>query len=236
MSFTDTVKGVSGLTHYYPLVEDANDIQGSVNGTVTLAQFGANGAKFDGRSHIDLGDHQDFSVATTQALSIVAFLTITDWKGAGASEYIHWMGKGQANAHEWTFRHYVQDGIGEAPARQGRVSFYHFAPAGGEGAGAYAQDATDGTEHMYVSTCDMDTVSLWKDGLHRREEQLSGYGVVPTNTASEVRIGTRDRCTGWLIGTVRRVGFFNRVLTTADISKMWAARSQPDANESPDPP
>lgn len=96
MSFTDTIKSVSGLTHYYPLTSDANDVVGSVNGTGSGVTYGSKGAVFNGKAYVDLGDHNDFSVATKGALSIVVFLTITNWKGAGASEYIHWMGKGQS--------------------------------------------------------------------------------------------------------------------------------------------
>lgn len=237
MTFTDTIKAVPGLTHYYPLAADAKDAVGTQHGTGTGVTFSSGKAVFNGAASISLGDHNDFSVATNKALSIALFLTIDDWHGKGASEYVHWAGKGKAGAHEWSFRHYVQGGTGEAPTRQGRCSFYHFNPAGGLGAGSYFQDGTLPTnERLIIATCDMSKIQLYVDGLLKDSDPLSGYSIVPQNTASAAMLGTRGDGTGFLVGKIRRVAFFNRILSAGDVSMINGARGQADTDPVVTPP
>lgn len=229
MAFLETLKDIGGLSHFYPLSTDARDVVGTQHGNIAGVTFAGGKAVFNGAASINLGDHSDFSVATTKALSIVVFLTIDDWRGKGASEYVHWAGKGKSGAHEWTFRHYVKGGSGEAPTRQGRCSFYHFNPSGGLGAGSFYQDGTfPTTERVFVATCDMSTVQLFVDGVKRDSDPLSGYNVVPQNTASQVFLGTRGDGTGFLVGKIRRVAFYNKVLTPENVKAIYDARALPD--------
>jgi hypothetical protein len=229
VTFTDVVKSIPGLTHYYPLATDAKDVVGTKHGTASGVTFANGRAVFNGKASINLGDSDDFSVATNKGLSVVLFLTIDDWKGAGASEYVHWAGKGVPNAHEWTFRHYVKGGTGEASTRQGRTSFYHYNPAGGLGAGSYYQDSTFPTnERVFVGRCDLTNVSLAVEGTVRDTDPLSGYSIVPKNTGSSVFLGTRGDNTGFLVGKIRRVAFYDRVLTAAEIKTIYDARAQAD--------
>ena len=229
-AYLKALSSVSGLTHYYPLdaASGARDLVGGVNGTVrgTGVTFSDKGATFTGKGYVELPDNDDFSVATKGGLTVLVDLTVDDWHGAGASEYVHWMGKGTAGAHEWTFRHYVQGGTGEASSRQGRVSFYHFNPAGGLGAGSYVQDPMSTTEHVIEATSDMKQIQLLKDGVLRDTDQLSGYSIVPRNTTTPVRIGSRGDNTGFLVGKIRRVAFFNRVLTPSETSRLTTAARQ----------
>jgi hypothetical protein len=229
MGYLDVVKSIRGLKHYYPL-NDAygpKDAVGGRNGVNSGATFGANGATFNGSSSVRLPDHGDFSVATNRGLTILVFQTISDWQGKGGNrEYIHWAGKGKPGAHEWTFRHYIPGGGGEAPNRPKRTSFYHFNPGGGEGAGSYFQDDdAAGVERVIVGTCDMSTISMWKNGVKRDSDPLSGYSVTPRNTASDVYLGTRGDGTGFMIGRLRRVAFFNRVLSESKIKKLYDNRA-----------
>ncbi|WP_432560971.1 LamG-like jellyroll fold domain-containing protein [Kineococcus sp. SYSU DK003] len=233
--FREVLTSIPGLTHYYPLdsANQAEDVVGGVNGTVHgNVSFDTN-ARFDGKSYIELPDHDDFSVASKGALTIIAFNTIDDWKGAGASEYVHWMGKGVGGAHEWVFRHYVQGGSGEAGSRQYRTSFYHFNASGGLGAGSYFQDPdAAGTERMVTGMVDGSTISMWKNGEQRDSDPLSGYSIKPSNTSTPVRLGTRDMSTGFLVGRLRRVAFFNRKLTQAELKKIYDARNLPEGGGS----
>lgn len=242
MTFLDTLSQVPGLTHYYPLATDAKDVVGSAHGANHGAVFKNGAATFNGSSYIELPDHDDFSVATKGGLTILASVAIADWRGAGASEYVHWAGKGGAGAHEWTFRHYVKGGTGEAPTRQGRTSFYHFNPAGGLGAGSYFQDPSFPTgERMFAAFCGLKTIGLAVNGVIRDTDQLSGYSIKPQNAGAPVRLGTRGDKTGFLIGSIRRVAFFNRVLSPAEITKIHDARGQdegtaPAPTPAPTPP
>ena len=226
-TFTDVITKIPGLTHYYPLdaANQARDVVGTVNGVNHGATFGTNGATFDGKSYIELPDNDDFSASSTGAMTVVVFNTITNWKGAGASEYVHWMGKGVAGAQEWTFRHYVQGGTGEAASRQNRTSFYHFNPAGGLGAGSYFQDPDGSTERMVSGTVDASNVAMWKNGVLRDTDSLAGYSIKPANTTTPVRLGTRDMSTGYLVGRLRRVAFFDRKLSSTELQTLYAAQA-----------
>lgn len=237
-SFKDLVTHIPGLTHYYPLTDayGPNDAVGSLDGSNHGAVFTNDGAAFNGKSYIEVPDNNAFSAATTGYLTIVVFLTITNWKGAGASEYVHWMGKGRSGAHEWTFRHYVDGGSGEAATRQGRVSFYHFNPQGGLGAGSYFQDAEQTVERVIVATVDPKNVSIWKDGVQRDTDALSGYGIKPQNTTTAVCIGSRGDSTGFLVGKIRNVCFFNRQLTSTEIKAIYNGRNLPVDDTTPVPP
>lgn len=229
-TYRTALSSVAGLTHYYPLTaaSQARDVVGSVHGAVkgTGVTFSEKGATFTGKGYIELPDSDDFSVASKGGFTVLVDLTVDDWHGAGASEYVHWMGKGVGGAHEWTFRHYVQGGTGEAGARQGRTSFYHFNPNGGLGAGSFFQDPMDNVEHVVTATSDMRQIQMYKDGRLRDTDAMSGYSIVPKNTATPVRIGTRDMSTGYLVGKVRRVAFFNRVLTASEIQRLATAARQ----------
>lgn len=228
MGFTEVIKGISGLTHYYPLdaVSQAKDVVGSLHGVNHGVVFGSNGATFDGKSYIEIPSHKDLSAVTTGAISILVFNTITDWKGAGASEYVHWLGKGVSGAHEYTYRHYVEGGTGEAPTRQNRTSFYCFNTAGGLGAGSYFQDPDGSAERVIVGQYDKTTVEMWKNGVKRDSDALSGYSITLSATSTPVRLGTRDMQTGFLVGRLRRVAFFDRKLTAAEITTLYNARAQ----------
>jgi hypothetical protein len=84
----------------------------------------------------------------------------------------------------------------------------------------------DTSEHVVEATGDMKQVQMIKDGVLRDTDALSGYSVVPKNTTTPVRIGSRGDNTGFLVGKIRRVAFFNRVLTPAETSRLAAAARQ----------
>lgn len=237
MTFLDVLKSIPGLTHYYQLSGDATDMVGSQNGTANGVRFQDGKAVFNGQASINLGDHNDFSVATKGGLSILVFLTIDDWKGAGASEYVHWAGKGKANAHEYTFRHYVKGGTGEASTRTGRCSFYHFNPSGGLGAGSYYQDSNcPTTERVFVGTCNTTTISLAVNGTIRDSDALSGYSIKPQNTTTPLMLGTRGDGTGFLVGKMRRVALWSRVLSAAEIKRIYDSRDEVNQGDTQAPP
>jgi hypothetical protein len=239
MTFLDVISKIPGLTHYYELTKDANDSVGSVHGKNHGCTFGSKGAVFDGDSYIELSDHNDFSVATKGGLTVLVFMTLDSWKGAHASEYVNWMGKAaNGTPAEWCFRHYVwPNGSGEAATRPKRTSFYHFNISGGLGAGSFFQDDDPtGQERVVVGTCDLKQTQIFKNGVKRDTDLLSGYSIKPQNTAQPVRLGSKDLATGFLVGKLRRVAFWNRVLTDTEIKSIYAARNEADSGASTPPP
>ncbi len=166
------------------------------------------------------------SAFSTGKLSILVFQTVTNWRAnLEGGDYVHWMGKGVSGAHEWVFRYYPDNYL----ERPKRTSFYCFNPAGGLGAGSYFQDNdTAGTERVIVGQYDKTTIEMWKNGVRRDADPLSGYSILLRNTSTPVRIGTRDMQTGFLVGKVRRVAFFNRKLTATEIQELYYARTLAD--------
>jgi hypothetical protein len=225
---------IPGLTHFYPLnqVTGSDDVIGNDDGTNHGAEFTDQGAVFDGHSYIRIPDNDDFSVTTTGKLTVVALLTIKDWHGSDpeSTQYVHWLGKGKGNWHEWVFRHYVQDAPGEAAERQGRTSFYYFNPQGGLGAGSYFQDRQATTERLIVGEVDRSQIAIWKNGVKRDDDPLSSFRIKPKNTPSAVRIGGLGDNAGSLIGTVRNVAFFDRELTPEQVDSIYAASANRTIN------
>ena len=228
--YLDVVKAIPGLTHYYPLNAEsgARDAVGGLNGVNHGAAFATNGATLNGSASVELPDDADFSVASKGAISILIYQTVTDWNGRGGNrEYIHWAGKGRSGAHEWTFRHYIPGGGGEASSRPKRTSVYHYNPFGGLGAGSYFQDDdAAGYERVIVATIDRSTITMWKNGVKRDSDPLSGYSIKPQDTASSVFLGTRGDGTGFMIGRIRRAAFFDRILTDAEIKRLYDERGR----------
>jgi hypothetical protein len=206
--------------HFYALTSDAKDSVGTLHGTATNVTFGSSGAVFPGNGFVELPKSQDFSATKTGGMTIATYLTIDDWKAGGnQSEFCHWFGKGEPGQHEYCGRHYIDGGSGEAAQRQGRVSFYGFNAAGGLGAGSYYQDTSEPkTERLFVFTLDRVNVTLWMNGVKRDSDPLSGYNIKQTYTTAPLRLGTRDKTTGYLKGKLRAFGVWNRVLTDAEIS------------------
>jgi len=216
-----------GLTHFYPLDSTfgPDDAVGHLNGVNHCVTFTEDGAVFDGRSHISIPDNDDFSVTTTGHLSVIAFLTIDDWRGSRphSTQYVHWLGKGKRSWHEWVFRHYVRGASGEAAQRQGRTSFYYFNPEGGLGSGSYFQDLQLTSQRFIVGTVNMRRIAIWKNGVKQDEDPLSGFQVTPENTPSDVRIGSLGDESGSLIGRIRNLAFFDRELTPAQVDAIYNA-------------
>lgn len=240
-TYTGLITGIPGLTHYYTFndVDKARDLKGNINGIIHGApKFTASGMVLDGNDWIELPDHADFSPATTKELTIVIYQTVNDWtKVSHNNEYIHWMGKGRSGQYEWTFRIYKDGGGGEAPARKRRTSFYSYNPSGGLGAGSFFQDEGDGPGVERIVGGQISAkgtgsypgwTKMWKNGVVRDTDSLSGYSIIPKRTPAPVGIGTRGDNTGFLVGTIRRVAFFNRALTAAEMKTLADSKSLPD--------
>jgi hypothetical protein len=179
---------------------------------------------FDGSSgYVQIGDNDAYSHATFGGLSVEAWirpdsLSMPRRESGG---YVHWMGKGVAGAHEWTTRMYQE---GNTEGRANRISAYHFNPEGGLGAGSYFQDAvTVGQWIHVVATIDGTTIRIYKNGVLRDSDALSGYNITPRNTSSPLRIGTRD-FNSFFQGAIARVAIYKGALPVARIQAHYASR------------
>jgi hypothetical protein len=172
--FIAYIKGISGLTHYWPLdsTYTVNDLVGTSHGTNHGASFGTGGATFDGAAgdYIEMPDASNMSLATSGELTVLCFMSVNDWvEGTRSDEgYCHFLGKGSTYSSseatkytegniEWMFRHYFSpDTSGQG--RPKRLSTYHFNRGGKQGAGSYFQDNPAVGEEMLI-TARMDATS-----------------------------------------------------------------------------
>lgn len=206
--FADCVSGSSvpeeGLVAYYPFDGDAVS-HGSVAGvdgevyraTLATDRFGEpNSAYHFGGSdsaYIEIPDSDVFSIITTGALTISAWISpdSLDFERTDGG-YVHWMGKGEPQAHEWALRMYNFHS-----ERPNRISSYAFNLSGGLGAGSYVQEEVVPGEWIHiVARYDMEsnTITIFRNGEQKDQDPLfdDTYKVIPENGNAPVRIGTRS--------------------------------------------
>jgi hypothetical protein len=178
---------------------------------------------FDGESgFVEIPDADIFSEPTTGELSVEAWIRpdSLDMPNRESSGYVHWMGKGVSGEHEWVSRMYQE---GNSEDRANRISFYSFNLSGGLGAGSYFQDdVTVGEWIHYVGTFDDMRTYIYKNGVERDSDLLSGYDITPENGSAPVRIGTRDR-NSYFQGAIARVAFYGARLSESQAAAHFAA-------------
>ncbi len=181
---------------------------------------------FDGTgTYIEIPSNPDFSVATTGALTVSAWikpdtLVFPNCEGSG---YVHWMGKGETNQHEWVMRMYSQD---NTENRANRISFYVFNPAGGLGVGSHFQDLLEAGVWIHVvGAADAERTYIYRDGVKRDSDVYTGR-LVPQAGQAPLRIGTRD-LHSFFQGAIRNVRLWNRLLTPTEIQNLYAANVVP---------
>ena len=191
---------------------------------------------FDGEDdYIEIPDSADFSVATKGQLSVSAWirpdvLTFPVFQGTG---YVHWMGKGEAGQHEWTFRMYNQDTT-DTPPRPNRISFYVFNLDGRKGIGSHSQEPVQAGEWIHVvGLADEEKTWIFKNGEFKDCDRYTGTGpgpchnypperwITPARGSAPLRIGTRDR-ESFFLGAIREVKIWSRTLTATEVSVLYS--------------
>jgi Concanavalin A-like lectin/glucanases superfamily len=182
-------------------------------------------AVFDGETgYVEIPDADVFSEPTTGSLSVEAWLRPDSLTMANveSSGYVHWMGKGTSGQHEWVSRMYQQ---GNSEMRDNRISFYSFNLSGGLGAGSYFQDPVSVGEWIhYVGTFDDTRTYIYKNGMPRDSDLLSGYAITPQNGTAPVRIATRD-LNSFFQGAIARVAIYDARLSDQQVAAHFAARA-----------
>jgi hypothetical protein len=107
---------------------------------------------------------------------------------------------------------------GNSAGRENRISFYSFNLAGGLGAGSYFQETvTPGEWIHYVGEFDASDTYLFKNGVQKDSDPLSGYAITPGNGTAPVRIGTRD-LNSFFQGSIARVAIYGSRLSAATLT------------------
>ncbi len=181
---------------------------------------------FDGtRTYIEVPSSAQFSLAPGGGLTISAWirpetLFFSNTEGSG---YVHWLGKGEKERYEWTFRMYSQD---NTEGRGNRISFYLFNPAGGLGVGSYFQDElTPGNWIHVVGAADSQRTYVYRDGVRRDSDVYAGQ-VTPQAGSAPFRIGTRD-LNSFFAGEIRAVRIWNRLLSDNEVADLYNAEVVP---------
>lgn len=194
---------------------------------------------FDGSTgYIEIPDSPDFSVPTTGALTVSAWmrpdtLTFPQAEGTG---YVHWMGKGEAGRQEWVFRMYNLQNT-ETPERPNRISFYVFNPGPGKGVGSYFQEEVTAGEWIHVvGAADDQRTYIYRDGVFKRCDRYRGPAdgdcqshdlvIQPQHGTAPLRIGTRD-FHSFFQGSIRDVRIWSRLLSDAEIAGLHAGDGVP---------
>ncbi len=190
---------------------------------------------FDGiQSYIEIPDSPDFSLTTTGALTVSAWIRpatltfpSTEGKGVDLSKaYVHWLGKGEAGQQEWVFLMYSLD---NTDGRANRISFYVFNPDGGLGVGSYYQDPNNpiqvGVWIHVVGSADSTKTYIFINGAPIASDAYQGT-IQPQRGTAPMRIGTRD-FNSFFEGEIREARVWNRTLTNAEVASHYASDSVP---------
>ena len=194
---------------------------------------GFNGPGSDDYVQVPDPDSQSFSQPASGAgLTVEVWMRpdVLVFSGETDNPYVHWLGKGMPGIEEWGLRFYSQD-----TTRPNRISAYIWNPSGGEGAGAYFEDALTPGAWIHVVAVydlgDMDTtlagVRIYKNGVLRKGPPDPGtlygtYDIVPAAGSAPVRFATRDG-NSFFTGGLDEVAIYPRVLTGAEIMENYTA-------------
>lgn len=257
--FIGYLQTIPGLIHYYPLNDtfQAQDVIGNADGTVHgTVSFTSGGAVFSGGAgnYISIPDRDDFSLVNqaSHGMSIYHGMAVSDWNSTSnlrPDGFAHYMGKGQANQHEYTFRYYPGSGAAGAPGydstRLKRTSAYHYSIGGDKGTGSYVQNnPANNEEQVLCAGYDTTTTTnpnfpqangfgstypggtfMWKNGVEIDADGFTsgggGTNIVPADGSAPFTIGCRNDQDSWMKGRIRRVMIFNRKLTTAEVKGIY---------------
>jgi hypothetical protein len=200
---------------------------------VTKLPNGDIAADFDGKTeYLQVKDAAALSTATKGVLTLEAWMrpdALTFPVEGDKMRYMHWMGKGESNNHEYAARFYS---LTDNTKRRNRISGYQFNIDGGKGAGSYFQDKIHaGTWIHYVLVINANArsndypngyVRIYRDGTRRDTTKLEYHGtvIVPKRGKAPFRVGTRDLGT-FFEGAIGKVAIYGKELSETHIKKHY---------------
>ncbi len=180
---------------------------------------------FDQDHFVTVSDNDDLSISTTGKLTIEAWIRpdVLEFTKNEGSGYVHWLGKGDSNNHEYLMRMYSYT---NTESRPNRISGYTFNSSGGLGVGSYFQDTLTSGSWIHTvlainttntsSTYPTGYTKIYKDGVQRDQDSLSSLSIVPSNKNAPLRIGTRD-FNSYFQGAIGKVAIYNYELTAFQV-------------------
>jgi hypothetical protein len=223
-------------------------------GTTRLPN-GDSAATFDGtRRYLEVADDDRWSPATTGVFTIEAWVrpsTLHFTSGNFENCYVHWLGKGVPEQHEWTLRMYSDVTPCETPQRPNRTSVYAFNSSGGLGTGAYFQGGLNGVPAMRAGqwvhvvgvinarqrsgTYPNGYVKIYRNGRLINTRDLSSTVPIDLrNGSAPVRIGTRD-LGSFFQGAIGKVALYTHEVPPSRVLAHYDAM-RPSRTPAPVPP
>jgi hypothetical protein len=210
--------------------------EGKYFGHPTTARLpnGETAAVFNGSSqYMQVKDHRALSPATTGVLTIEAWIRPDTLKfqhkeGTG---YVHWLGKGMPNNHEYAARMYSS---GNSEKRDNRISGYLFNASGGKGAGSYFQkEVHPGQWIHFVLVINANAksreypngyIKIYRNGVPANQDDLNyrGTPVAPARGSAPFRVGTRD-FNSFFKGAIGNVAIYDKELPAKRIAQHYDA-------------
>lgn len=201
-----------------------NGLTGTYAGgrSLTTLPNGDGAADFDGSSGcLEIPDNRLLSPETTGRFTIEAWIrpdTLEFRHVEAGDNYVHWLGKGSPNQHEYVARMYSKTNIAGRP---NRISGYAFNPDGGRGAGSYFQEPVSLGEwiHYVLVINAADKSDAFPDGytqiyrngdgpLDKRNLKIDQDVIHPQDGTAPLRVGTRDR-NSWFEGAIGKVAVYD---------------------------
>ncbi len=177
--------------------------------------------QFDVGRYVEVPSDQGLDVSA-RGLTVSAWmrpdaLSLKQTEGSDATDqFVHWLGKGEPGAAEWSFRMYSQPG-----PRQNRISFYVFQPGVSRGCGSYFQDPLVAGQWIHVAgTVDAaaQQTAIFRNGELRHADSYASLrlaaGVQP------LRIGTRD-LRSFFQGAIRDLRVWDRPLSASEVRALF---------------
>ena len=176
-------------------------------------------------SYVTVADQDKLSPSTTGRFTMEAWMRpdTLQFENEEGSGYVHWMGKGTVNNHEYLARMYSYTNTENRP---NRISGYAFNSTGGLGVGSYFQDSiTIGNWMHYVfvintadtsDTYPMGYTKIYKNGSQRDQDTLATLSIVPSNGSAPFRVGTRD-FNSFFKGAIGKVALYDYELNAFQV-------------------
>lgn len=189
---------------------------------------------FDGATgYLEVRDHPALSPATTGEFTLEAWMRpdTLQFPHTESSGYVHWMGKGEQNQHEYVARMYSKTNTANRP---NRISGYSFNLDGGLGAGSYFQDAVTTSDWIHYALVINPSArsaaypygytKIYRDGVLRDQDQLQidGAVITPQHGTAPLRVGTRDFAS-WFAGSIGKVAVYDMELPVQQIAAHTSA-------------
>jgi Concanavalin A-like lectin/glucanases superfamily len=178
---------------------------------------------FDGAGqYVEVPDHPALSVTATGILAVEAWLRpdVLEFPHQEGTHYVHWLGKGDTDQHEYVARMYSHTTLDDPP-RPNRISGYAFDLGGGLGTGSYFQDRVVAGRWIHyllvVNTVQTDDdhptgyTKIFKNGRVRDQDALTSFGTTPGDGTAPFRIATRD-FRSFFLGALAKVAVYDREL------------------------